>query len=58
MEMVIIEMEEGVFVRVTKEQAEKLDKKPIAKLPAVLSVKNKKVKPNKTKKIDDVIEEV
>jgi hypothetical protein len=49
MAMVIVEMEAGVFVRVSEEEAARLGKTPVTKTTSAPESKNKAVKPQAKK---------
>jgi hypothetical protein len=49
MAMVIVEMEAGVFVRVSEEEAERLGKTSVTKTASAPESKNKAVKPQSKK---------
>jgi hypothetical protein len=49
MSMVIIEMDDNVFVRVSEDEAKRLGKSPVALTATLKEPKNKKVKPESKK---------
>jgi hypothetical protein len=52
MAMVVIEMEAGVFVRVSEEEAARLEKTAVVKTAAAAEPKNKAVKPESKKTVN------
>lgn len=61
MKMVVVEMEAGVFVRISEQEAAKLGKLPVAKTQVEEQSKNKAAKPTAKKaavqpKEDEVVE--